>query len=771
MPEPNQERNAPGTERPGVTAPAAAPLRESEERFRSAFENAAIGKAIATPDLRFLQVNRAYCEMLGYAQEELLRMSPDDLTHPQDSGENDAMLRRLLAGEISSSRALKRYRHKDGRSVWGDLTLTLMRDEQGAPSHFLAEVMDVTGHRAAMELLRDREAKLAEAQRIAHLGHWEYDIATDRSTWSEEFYRIGGMPRAVGAPSREEFFRRLHPEDQPRVLPLVARAIEQGVPFEYEARFVRDDGSVFWLHSVAHVDRDASGKPTRIYGVAQDVTARKRAEEALRTSEQRFHGLYTQAPVLMTVVGPDARIREVSNYWLERMGYAREDVIGHDGHEFMTPASRERLKAAIEQAVLAGRSVLRSTPLEGLRKDGSRVDALVTILLDLGAQGELLGAMTVGMDVTELRRAEEAVRESEARYRALVEHAPEAIVVLDVESGKFIDLNASAEGTFGYTREQILGMGPLDFCPAVQPDGTPSTEVVRRQIERVRAGETPIFEFVCTHASGRDFPCQIRLSHLPAKGRELIRSSVADISELKELEERVRHADKMAAIGVLAAGVAHEIGNPLLALSMAVQSLERKLEHEYAQRKLGLVREHIERISRIVRQMGDLARTPAVRRSPCDLNHVVARSLEIIRYDRRAKEVEILHDICVGAPLVEAVEDQLVQVCLNLGLNALDAVAANPPDRPRKVEVRTRLVRREARSYLHVGFKDSGPGIPVPARERIFQPFFTTKEAGKGTGLGLSVSRRIVEDHRGVLAFECADGTEFYFELPVQEEP
>jgi C4-dicarboxylate-specific signal transduction histidine kinase len=232
----------------------------------------------------------------------------------------------------------------------------------------------------------------------------------------------------------------------------------------------------------------------------------------------------------------------------------------------------------------------------------------------------------------------------------------------------------------------------------------------------------------------------------------------------------MRQDDRMAALGVLAAGVAHEIGNPLLALSMAVESLERRLSDEYARKKLGLISDHIDRISKIVRQMSDLARPRALARTECDLNRTVEHALEIVRYDKRAKGVAIRFTPFLGAPPVVAVEDQIMQVCLNLGLNALDAVATNPESRPRSLAVHTSCVERGGKTFVRTEFIDSGPGIPESVRSRVFQPFFTTKERGKGTGMGLPVSYNIIEEHQGTLGFECGDvaGTTFYFELPVE---
>jgi PAS domain S-box-containing protein len=747
---------------------AHAALAFSEDRFRSAFQNAAIGKALVSADLRFRQVNRAYCAMFGYDESELLSMSPEDLTHPEDTGSNDRLIRELKSGARSSGRVVKRYRRKDGATVWGDLTLTLLRDAAGEPHFFIGEVVDITERRLAEELLRDREAKLAEAQRVAHLGSWEYDIATGRSIWSDEMYRIFGFEPGTFDPTRDSALPRIHPDDVGRSGAFVEETIRNGTPYEYEFRILRH-GALRHLWTIGRAELGPDGKPSRVYGIVQDVTERKLAEEALRASERRFRNLYTTAPVMMSVVGPDRRIKEVSNHWLGRMGYERDEVVGREGHHFLTPDSFLRLIQEHDRTIAAGEHIVRSIPLVAIRKDGSTVNVITTSVLEFDEQQVFQGAVTVGMDVTHIQRAEEAVRESEERYRALVEHAPEAIVVADGDNGKFIDVNEQALRLFRRTREQLLALGPADCSPVHQANGRASAEMAQDMIQRANV-ELQTFEWIHLDGEGREIPCLVRLSRMPDRTRNLVRATITDISEQKAIEEKLRRDDKLAAVGVLAAGVAHEIGNPLLAMSMAVQSLERKATEEYALAKLGLVRGQIERISKIVRQMGDLARPRAASRERCDLNRLVERSLEVIRFDKRAKEVEIDFAPCADAPSVLAVEDQLMQVCLNLGLNALDAVAGNPPARPRALRIRSVLVAHAARTRLRVVFADTGPGVPEHARALVFQPFYTTKAAGQGTGLGLSVSRRIVEDHAGDLGFECppTGGTEFYFEIPVE---
>jgi two-component system cell cycle sensor histidine kinase/response regulator CckA len=838
---------------------------------------------------RIVYVNPAACALLGRPREWFVGRGIEEVVHPDDRAAALARARARATGCAQPTRVTERLVHADGRTVWMDWSIDVVIFE-GQPTT-LCTGHDVTAQRRIAEELAHSEARLAEAQRIASIGSWEWDVLADRIVWSDEMCRIFGVtPAEFGAAfpgyvelvhpddramartviaqalaeggsfafehrivrrdggertifgrgevfrdgagrvvrvagtgqdisekrrmeqqlhSAEERFRlafthsaigkgivsadrrilqanpaacrilgyaehelvgldpdaTIHPDDRPRVEALERELVDGGrVSGGLEARMLRKDGNVVRAQLTTTVVRDVDGRPLYFLGEIQDVTERLSAEQALRDSEERFRNLCLQAPVMLMAFDAAGRVRDVSDLWLQKMGYRREQVVGHEGLGFITPASRERLLEAVQQNRSAGQLVIRNLPLQGIRRDGSTIDLLSTSVAQLGDGGEKKGAICVQLDLTELQRAEATLRESEERYRALVEHAPEAIMVLDVELDRFVDANAHAEKLFGYTRERLLQMGPLDFCPERQADERKSCEVVEAEHGKVLDGGTAVFEFTHVDASGREIVCQTRLSRLPAVGRQLIRTTITDVTELKHLQDKVRHAEKLAAVGVLAAGVAHEIGNPLMALSMAAQSLERKTSDGYSQAKLALIREHIDRIARIVRQMSDLARPAIGRRTACDLNRLVRAAVDMVRYDRRARNAEVRYELAEGLPPLDVAADELTQVFVNLALNAFDAMADNDAARPRRLTVRSAA----GEDAVAIRFTDTGPGVPRAQRPKLFQPFFTTKEVGQGTGLGLSVSLRIVQEHRGTLALDetVADGASFVLTLP-----
>jgi len=734
-------------------------LRQDQADFLSLAETLSSFIALVRDD-SVIYVNPAGCALLGRSKESFVGRHLCEIIHPQD---REGSVARAAAAR--SGRLIDRLPHADGRTIWLEYSLDVIRFE-GRPTT-LVTGNDVTERVKAEDALRKSEANLAEAQRVAQVGSWDWDMTNNRVTWSAELYRILGLDPSRVEATYELFLSRLHPEDRARARG--ADDCDGYEPFECEQRVIRDDGEVRIVWTSGRVDMDADGRPIRMYGAVQDITDRRRAQEALRESEERFRNLCTQAPVMLMSFDPDGRVRDVSNYWLRTMGYEREEIVGHDAWRLITPESQDRLRRAIEENQRNHETVIRNLPLRGIRRDGTTIDLLSTSVAQLGDDGEPKGAICVEIDLTDLQRAEAALRESEERYRALVEHAPEAIMVLDVETDRFVDANAHAERLFECSREKLLTMGPLDFCSEPPCDGRRSCEVVEEERREVLEGGTATFEFTHVDASGREIACQARLSRLPTAGRKLVRITITDITELKQLQEKVRHADKLAAAGVLAAGVAHEIGNPLMALSMAAQSLERRNCDSYAQAKLALIREHIDRISRIVRQMSDLARPHSGERARCDINQVVRRAVDMVRYDKRSQGSEIRYELAEHVPAVEAIEDELTQVCINLALNAFDAMAANAPDRPRRLTVGSGA----SGSVVRVWFRDTGAGVPPELRPKLFQPFFTTKAAGRGSGLGLSVSYRILEEHDGVLRLEedAGPGACFVFELPFGRKP
>ena len=281
-----------------------AALAESEAQFRATFDNAAVGMAIFAPDGRWLAVNDRLCEIVGHPRERLLGAYFQDITHPDDLGANMAMVNRLLAGEQPHDSVEKRYLRGDGGEIWAHVTASVRRDAHGVPVHIIAVIQDISDRRAAEQKLMASEERLARAQRAAHVGTWDWWIATGQGCWTDEAWKLfAGGPR--DEPITVDLWRScLHPLDRARV-GQSAVEVQAGRPYFDEYRVLHPDGTVLWLQSQGEVIADERGVPVRMVGTVRDITAHKRDEAAQQAAaRQKDEFLATLAHELRNPLAP-----------------------------------------------------------------------------------------------------------------------------------------------------------------------------------------------------------------------------------------------------------------------------------------------------------------------------------------------------------------------------------------------------------------------------------------------------------------------------------
>jgi two-component system, cell cycle sensor histidine kinase and response regulator CckA len=271
---------------------AEAALRESEERFRATFFQAAVGIAQTSPDGQWLLVNDRLGEILGYSSTELCGKTFLEMTHPDDREASRTALRQLLAGEISSWSAEKRCICKDGATVWARLFVSVVRDQHNQAQYFIAAVEDITEKVEAERALQESEQRLVLAQSAAHLGVWHREWEEQVITFSEEYVRLYGLAPERTTLTHEEWLSLIHPDDRERVQALVRDARERTHIFDAEFRVLWPDGSTHWQLAKGSVFLDDSGRPIRIAGVNMDITERKQAEVALCESERRYKEVF-----------------------------------------------------------------------------------------------------------------------------------------------------------------------------------------------------------------------------------------------------------------------------------------------------------------------------------------------------------------------------------------------------------------------------------------------------------------------------------------------
>ena len=442
---------------------AEAALRDSEERFRVSFANASIGFAMNGPDDTHLDANRAYCVITGYTHEELLALKGSELIHPDDWPATRALAERMLAGEIPGFVVENRYVRKNGENIWVRKSVSLIRSADGEPRWIITLVEDVTERKRVEEALRQSRNDLDRAQEVGKIGWWRLDVRRDVLTWSDENYRIFGVPR--GTPlTYDSFLSIVHPDDRAYV-DAKWQAGLGGEPYDIEHRIV-SGSDVKWVREKAYLEFDAAGALLGGFGISQDITERKQAEEALRESEARLR-LATEAAKIGAF---DWRILTDVNIWTPEL----EAMYGLGPGEFgqrrsaweqlVHPDDRAGAVAKVNETLATGEPVEHEWRV--VWPDGSVHWIAGRFQGFKDAADKPVRLTGVNIDISERKRVEEALRESELRYRSLVE-AASAITWSCPPSGLHQKPQQEWMAFTGQIAEEMLGDG---WTKVVHPD-------------------------------------------------------------------------------------------------------------------------------------------------------------------------------------------------------------------------------------------------------------------------------------------------------------
>jgi PAS domain S-box-containing protein len=348
--------------------------------------------------------------------------------------------------------------------------------------------------------------------------------------------------------------------------------------------------------------------------------------------------------------------------------------------------------------------------------------------------------------------------DSEQQFRLIVEAAPNGMLLID-ESGTIVTVNASALYQFGYEREELLGKSVETLIPG------PSRSDHRQHRDGfMQAPQTRLMgggrELSGLRKDGSEFAVEIGLTPIQTtKGMGVV-ASIVDISERKRLEMQLRRAERLAELGTLASGMAHEIGTPMNVILGRAEYLLQRSADEGMKKGLATIITQVERITKVMNQLLAFARRRTPEQRAVDFGEIVDDSLEMFQERIAQSRITVDKIIESSLPPVRADRDQLIQVLINLVMNSIHAM-------PEGGRLRLSLAREG--SYVCLGVSDTGHGMPEEIRSKVFEPFFTTKDFGKGTGLGLTVVKGIIEEHGGTIAVESAvdKGTTFWIRLPL----
>lgn len=617
-------------------------------------EMAPMGIAQFDLDGRFLLVNPRLCDMLGYSEEALLTRTFHEVTFPEDHAGCEALNQQLAEGSIPSYRLEKRFVCRDGSAVWARVTVSAVRENDGHVAFFVGVAEDISESMAGEAARLEAEGRLRAALEASDTGTFRWDIRTGGVDWDENLDRLYGLRPGEAAHSLDDFLSRVYPDDRSAVATAIRRCAMEGADFEEEFRILRPDGSVRWVLDRGRTVADPDGAPLEMTGACTDITDQKRAEAAIRESESRFRGLVEASPLGILVLSSDGSPIFQNARAEELHGMTLEQAAGRGWADAIHPDDRGRVVRSWSEAVRA-RGQWSQT--YRFRHAGGRavwVSARAAPLLIDGHPEGFVGTLE---DVTDLKLAEDAIRQSEARL------------------------------------EQML---------------------VRERDAR------------------------------------------------SEAELATRRRDEVLGL------VAHDLRNPVHTITASASLLAGDiLREDQWSRQLGIVQRSARLMDSLIQDLLTVSHlesgTFSVDRAAVDLRALLQEALELFEQQAREAGVVLECHVDPDAGLVMGDPIRLNQIISNLVGNAIKFT-------PTGGRVTVRAVREPSRVVIAV--EDTGPGIPPGELPHIFDRFWQAESKHRaGAGLGLSISKAIAEAHGGLLEVQSTPGrgTTFDLTIPVEE--
>ncbi|MDP6873589.1 MAG: PAS domain S-box protein [Alphaproteobacteria bacterium] len=844
---------------------------------------------------RYVFVNKTAERWLDRSADEIIGRTVAEVFGEVAHGTLLPSLDQVLAGQPLTFETRTTY--PDG--VTRDVEISHVPDirPDGAVSGVFSVVVDISKLQSSVRDLADREAKLAEAQRIANVGSWEHNFASDRLSWSRQVYRIFGVTPEDFEPSFEQFSQQVHPDDRHPLVESLRRARKTGQPYSFEHRIIRPDGEVRTVLENAEITQNEEGVATGMSGSVQDVTGLRQAEGAARRSEQRYRALIESGTVGIFVFDVEYRPLFASELAVRMFGYhsAAEILALPTLNSLLDEAEVDRIDN-IRRRRLAGEDIPAAFELHGRRRDGTPVWLLShSAVIDWEGTPAIQSTL---IDITERKRAEDALRESDSRFRAFVDNSPSAILLKDSE-GHYLTANRQWHEWFNPQGEEILGKTVFDMYPrphALEVTGldrevmsgeaavitevqTPFADGVerttlfhkfpiklddgtvfgiggintditeRKQAEQALAASEDRFRILAEatpaptvvnrisdagflyanqaarNAMGwsngdlagrtsiemwadsgqraeflkelkqngkvRDFKAQskdadgslrwqlISAELIDFEGEAAVFSSYIDITDVLSVEEQLRRAQKMEAVGELTGGIAHDFNNILAAIIGNLDLLQDSdnIKNDFDKEGVAIALRAALRGAELTHRLLAFSRQQDLIAQTTHINEILPH---FCRLAQSTIGEDIAIDMNLAAGLWPTVVDagQLENALLNLVINARDAM---PNGGHLVIETANRVLDEDYTAncddlvpgdYLTITVSDDGAGMPSEVRVRAFEPFFTTKEVGKGSGLGLSMVFGFAQQSGGQVSVysEEGQGTTVRIYLPREDD-
>jgi PAS domain S-box-containing protein len=767
-------------------------LRQSERGYYSLLSNSSDVFTVLSSEGRICYESPSVERVLGYHASELIGQSAFEFIHPDDLAFVQGAFLALIQNPITSPSVEFRWRKKDGS--WRYLEAigkNLLNDPH--IKGIVVNSRDVSQrkqleaeHRKAGEALRRSEEKYRQLIQNLQEVFYFLDVKNEpfSPVWlSAQAEKITGRAPQEFMAQPELWFSLVHPDDLPSFRQNIKEVIHSGQPHMTQYRLLHRDGEYRWIEDRAAPQCDQAGNICGVWGLARDITHRKRAENALRESEERFKGAFTLSATGMALVAPDGRWLRVNQALCDMVGYSENELLRMDFQAITHP---DDLYSDLEfvQEMLDGRRATYQMEKRYIHRNGHLVWALLSVALMRDSNGQPLNFISQVQDITERKNAEKALRDSELRKTAILETALDCIISID-HQGCIVEWNPAAEAVFGYKQQEVLGqqMANVLIPPHLRESHHQGMARYMASGENVILGQR--LELPAIRKDGLEILVEMAVNRIPVEGPPQFTAYLRDITgrkrdeaallKAKEEAERERENAQRAnlAKSQFLSRMSHELRTPLNAILGFGQLLEISSLCEPDHQSVHQIMKAGRHLLDLINEVLDISRIEsgnlAISLEPVSVREVCLDTLDLVKPMAAQRVISLetnLHE--EQAEYISADRQRIKQVLLNLLSNA---VKYNRDGGCVSLRVVPALNGR-----LRINVTDTGRGIPPEKMNRLFTPFdrLDAEASGiEGTGIGLTLSRRLMEAMGGTLGVESemGKGTTFWIDLPRAVNP
>jgi PAS domain S-box-containing protein len=727
-------------------------LVRKEEHFRLLVENSQDLVTVVKPDGKIMYVSPSVRNLLGYHPDELVGEDALRFVHPEDLETARANLRLAAESEGVRRYSLQRIRHKNGTWKYHEASAFNLLHHP-AIRGIVINSRDITDRKRLEERYQSLYSTMQEGMALHEIIYDEKGDAVDYVILdvNPAYEAILGIEREKAVGARASL---LYGTGEPPYIDIFAEVAQTGKPARFETYFA-PMGRYFSIS----VFSPEKGKSATVFF---DITDRKQAEEALRRSEEMYRATFESTGSAMFLIDDRGEIVRANREVEKLLGYTPEELVGRKKYtEYIHPDDLPKVKEEARKMIKGGAELPVTYECRVYRKSGGIAHTLVTVGMFPGLDLSVVSLI----DITDRKRAEEALRRSEEMYRATFETTGTAMFLVERDA-TVSHVNREMEKIFGYTREEVVGR--MRYMELLMPEEVPKVKAYSLGLLRGELRSPLQYEVRARHKSGRPIDALVTVSMIPGLDQSVI--SVVDISEKKKYElELERRAEELRDFLDVAA---HELRHPSVLVKGYAATLEKRyelLDEDTRMQALEAVQQGTDRLVKVVEELLDLSRIERGRLQVSlerrEVEPVLCRAVDEMAARTMDHELELRVAGDLGEARVD--EERLVRLMVILLDNA---VKYSPPG------TTVEIAAERKGDEIVVSVADRGKGIPEGDRERIFERFYqgedTRHHGGPGLGLGLYIGRRIVEAHGGRIWCEEREGggSIFRFTLPAGEE-